>query len=176
MRGQVRLRRWAAAALALTVLGVVGCDSEAARYNNTLAEYNRRLYAAGRQLGQSMRPSVQGGRVDTDQVRASYEAAWETVKEIKKEFATLQPPPSATGKKFHESYARFLRGQETMIRDDFGRIVRMLERPDRARSAGQELVRIAQNALRREQQNIAELQQVQREFCREHQLPLPPVR
>jgi hypothetical protein len=41
-----------------------------------------------------------------------------------------------------------------------GRIVRRLERPSQARSAGQALLRIAKNLQRREQRELGELQQV----------------
>jgi hypothetical protein len=176
MRGHRRLRRFFAAVPALAVLGIVGCDTEAARFNNTLAEYNRRLHAAGRQLGQAIQPAVQGGQVDPDRVRACHEAAWETLKEIKKDFATLQVPPAESARRLARGYEKFLRRQEALIRDDLGRIVRMLQRPDQARSAGPEIVRIALDLRRREQHELSELQRLQRDFANEHKLPLLPAR
>jgi hypothetical protein len=176
MRGLKGRRRSLAAVAALVVLGIAGCESEPVRFNNTLAEYNRRLAAAGRQMGEAMRPALQGSTVDADRVRACHEAAWETLKEIKQEFATLKVPPTESGRRLAAGYQKFLRGQEEMIRDDLGRIVRMLQRPSQARSSSQTIITILLNLQSRERRELTALQNLQREFAREHKLPLLPAR
>src|SRR5207253_9041025 len=107
--GQRLTRRFLLGALALAALAGAGCDRKAAQFNNTLTEYNRQLFDAGRKLGESMAPAVQGQPVNATQVRDAYDEVVSTLDAIKKDFATLPVPPSASGKRFAAGYAKFLK-------------------------------------------------------------------
>ena len=170
--GQGLLRRALLGALALATLAAAGCDRNAAQFNNTLAGYNQQLNAVGKKLVQTMLPAVQGGTVNSDQVRDAYDEALSTLDDIRQDFATLKPPPSASGKKFHEGYRRFLQGQNDMLRNDVGRLVRMLQRSSKDRTVGPIIAQTYRRMLKREQDDLRELQDLQRDFASEHKLPL----
>jgi hypothetical protein len=170
MMGQGLGRRALLGALALVALAGSGCDRKAAQFNNTLAGYNQRLFAVGQKLGQTIRPAVMGDRVNPKQVRDAYDEAIATLDDIRKEFATLKPPPSDSGKKFYEGYRKLLQSQNDMMRNDLARLVRMLERSPNDRTVGQIIRETVVRMHKREQASTREIEVLQHNFASEHGL------
>jgi hypothetical protein len=172
--GQRLTRRFLLGALALAALAGSGCDRKALRFNNTLTEYNRQLFQGGRKLGEAMSPAVQGWEVDPNQVRNAYDELVSTLDAVKKDFATLPVPKSASGQRYAAGYTKFLKGQNDMIRNDVGKIVRHMQRNPKDRMLGLQIITSFRAMQKREQESIRELQKLQEDFCREHNLPLMP--
>jgi hypothetical protein len=164
--GQRLTRRFLLGALALAALAGAGCDRKT-ECIDTLSNYNQSLFDAGRKLGQTMAPAMQGGTVNADQVKEAYDELVETLDAIKKDFATLKIPQTASGKRLAAGYAKFLRGQRDMIRNDLSRIVRMIQRNPRDRNLGPSIMRAFQAMQQREQREGRELQKLLEEFARD---------
>jgi hypothetical protein len=171
MKGQTLSRRLVLA-VALVPLAAAGCEPEAVRFNNTIAAYNRRLNDAGKQFVQDVGSARQAKGLDADRLWASYDRLRETVKEVKQEFAALEVPPGPSAKRLAEGYAKFLRSQDQMVLNELSRIMRLAQRAGGSGSANPEIMRLLLEMQRREKRDLAELQQLQREFAREHKIAL----
>jgi hypothetical protein len=160
------MRRLLLGALALATLLGAGCDKKA-EFTNTLNSYNQSLFEAGRKLSQTMRPALEGQPVNADEVRKAYDEVIETLDAVKKDFAELKVPQTPAGKRLAAGYAKFLRGQSSMIRNDMGRIVRAMQRNPRDRSIGQMILQALPAMAQRSQADTRELQKLLDEFARE---------
>ncbi len=172
MRGGNAIRPLSLGALALAALAAAGCAGEAARFNNTIAGYNKKLNDAGKQLGEAVKPAVHGEGVNVQAVKAAYDKVLAAVGEVKKDFAALKVPPGAGAKKLAEAYGKFLQGEEKLAREQIGEIVKQAEasHPDRAK-----LLALIQQVKVRESADMEELLAAQREFARENNVPLRPA-
>jgi hypothetical protein len=172
--GQRLTRRFLLGALALAALAGAGCDRKAAQFNNTLSAYNQRLFEGGRRLGETLLPALQGAPVEAKEVQEAYDDLIATLDAVKADFATLPVPNSASGKKLAAGYQKFLKGQNDMLRNDVGKIVRRLQRNPRDRMLGMMIVVSFRGMQERERAQLRELQELQMAFAREHKLPLLP--
>jgi len=157
------------ATVALAALAVAGCAGEAVRFNNSLAEYNKRLNAAGKKFGETLTPALQGGNANAGQVRSAYNNMLSTVEAVKRDFNALTPPPSATGKRLADTYRKFLQGQEGMIKNQLGEITRMVEQ---GKANGGQIMMLLQQIEGQERRDLSELQEVQRQFAKENGITL----
>jgi hypothetical protein len=169
MQGKKLVRGLLLGALAVTALAAVGCAGEAVRFNNSIVEYNKRLEAAGKRLGEAMAPALQGGNVNIADVKAAYQETQNTLDQVKKDFAGLKVPPGASAQRLADAYAKFLGGQEEMIRKQLGPMVKTLES---GRPVPGQLMSQFQQIAARENQDLQELQAAQREFARDHKITL----
>jgi hypothetical protein len=169
MRGKKLVRGLFLGALAVTALAASGCAGEAMRFNQGIVEYNKRLSAAGLKLGQAIKPALQGGNANVAEVKAAYNEAVNTLEQVKQEFANLKVPPGASSKKLADAYGKFLRGQDDIIRNKLGQIVKMVEggRPNQAQMASIIMAIPAQ-----ENADLQEVQAAQREFAKDHNIRL----
>ena len=172
--GQRLTRRLLLGALALATLTGAGCDRKAAQFNNTLSAYNQKLFEGGRRLGETLLPALQGAPVEAKEVQDAYDDLIATLDAIKADFATLPVPNTVSAKKFAAGYQKFLKGQNDMIRNDIGKIVRQLQRNPRDRMLGMMIVCSFRSLQQRERAQLRELHDLQMDFAREHKLPILP--
>src|SRR5690348_3514397 len=102
--------------LALSALPAGAGEGEPLRYGRALEAFNRKLNAAGRDLGKAVRPALKGRPADLERVRESFEAALTALGQVKKAAASLQVPDSRPARQLAHAYARFLRDQESTCR------------------------------------------------------------
>jgi hypothetical protein len=156
--------------LGVFLLAAAGCAGEAVTFNNAIVNYNKRLNEAGKKFGEALAPALQGGAVNVAQVKATYAEVESTLEQVKKDFAALHVPKSASGQKLAKSYEKFLAGQESAVKNQMAQLVKLVEAPGRP-NAGM-LMSVLQEVGRREQGDLAELQNAQREFARENNIKL----
>jgi hypothetical protein len=99
--------------------------------------------------------------------------AVKALKEIRKGLAALKPPGSASARNLLKAYGQFFKGQEKTFREDLAEIVRSLEEknPPEPREC-ERLRQQIENFSKREQAQLKALQQAERAFAREHNLPV----
>jgi hypothetical protein len=172
MRGGKLIRPLSLGALTLAALAAAGCAGEATRFNNTIAGFNKKLNEAGKRLGEAVKPAVEGGSVNAADVKAAYDKILGAVAEVKKEFAALKIPPGAGAKKMAEAYAKFLKSEEELARDQIAQIVKLAEAP---RPNREKILELIQQVKAKELADMEVLLAAQREFARENNIPLRPA-
>ncbi len=169
MRGKRLIRGGLLGALAVAALAAAGCAGEAVRFNNSIVDYNKRLAAAGKRLGETLAPALQGGQVNAADVKGAYNEVLNTLDQVKKEFASLKVPSGASAKKLADAYGKFLQGQEDMVRNQMGQLVKMAES---GKPAPGQMMGLLQAIGAREQADLVNVQAAQREFARDHNIRL----
>jgi hypothetical protein len=171
-----RSLRLLSAVCTLALLGpaVQGGERAPVKFNNAFIEFSKKLSAAGKKLGQLARPALEGQAADLKQVRKAYAEVEKVLAQVKKEAAALPlPPKSMSAPKLARAYARFLKGQEDMVKKEMREVVGLLDKANPIDAAGQaRLLAILRDVAAREQKDLAELHEAQREFAREHDIKL----
>jgi hypothetical protein len=149
--------------------------AEAKQFNDALVNANKRLENAGRDFGLAVGPAVAGNEVNLFQVRRTYNQLVQTLNEVKADMRALKVPPSQSARAFYDAHQRALAGQEQMVQNDLGEIVRLVEDPRMNKAArAQRIQEIMQRSTKREQEDLEPLRTAQREFAREYNLLLLP--
>lgn len=153
--------------------GVV-TQAEALAFNEKFASTSKRLSPAVQQFGQALQAALaQGGR-NTQAVRLQQQAVQNSIASLRTEVQSWNVPNSTSAKALHQSYLRFLKGQDEAMQK-FGDVITILE--NAALSTSQKRLKM-QQILRplemAEQTQLAELQRLQREFAREYKIILVP--
>jgi hypothetical protein len=148
-------------------------ENEALKYNNAIAGLNKKLNEAGMRLGLAISPVLKGQAADLDKVRKAMKEVEKVLTQVKKDVAVLKVPDSDSGRKLAKVYARFLKGQEDMVKKDLPDIVRVVEGANPPDKEGQDrLLKMLVAVGQREQTILTDLQAAQREFAREHGIDL----
>jgi len=160
---------------ALALLGSVAHagESEAQKFNNALAGFNKQLSAAGRSFGEAIGPGLKGEEVNLPQLRKTYMGVLKALAKVQKELAAQNVPDSESARKLAKVYQQFLKGQERVIKKELSQVVRLVEGnnpPDQ--QTRDQIQKLLLEIAERERGDLAELQAAQRAFAEAHGIKL----
>ena len=125
------MRRYAkhvrTAGLALALIVVTGCSqsAELVRFNDQIAESNRKLARAAWEFREAIIPLSNNQKADFNRVKASHDKLLALVKQIREERKKVKVPKGA--EEFHKAYDAYLEGQQQIVEGEFAMIVRYVE-------------------------------------------------
>jgi hypothetical protein len=163
---------FALAAAALLALG--GCSrgvtSEQARqYNNALVDAYERIGKAMLEFGQAAGAALEGQTIEVAKAKREHENLADAVTRTRADIRIIQMPKSETAKAFYDEVEKLLASQEKMVKEDMGRIVKVLEDPSlNARERQRRIVPMAQYLESMDRDAYGPVLAAQAEFARAH--------
>ena len=154
----------------LGVAALSGCGSPAMNFNQTIVGANKQIEQAGRRFGESLQPVMAGRSGDAARVRASYNDVKQEFQSVQTNMQALKVPDLPGAKELYDEHQLFLRGQAIMIEGEFAEIVRIVESGGPGQAA--RIQQILQSVGRKEQADLAKLQNAQRSFATKNNLKL----
>ena len=140
-------------------------------FNEAMVGTNQKLEAAGTELGTAIGLAINGGPQELANAKEKYAKTVRVVQQVKADMQTLKVPSSKSAQTLYEAHQKFLQGQERMIQDDFGEILKTLEDPALDKTAKtQKLQAIFKRVEQAAQDDLIPLQNAQKEFARENNL------
>jgi hypothetical protein len=175
MNASLRMR--GLAMFGLATLCLAGCGNKGAvEFNEKIVQANQRLAKVGEPFGRAIGPALAEQPVNLDEVRRTYKAAAEEIKNVKAESLTWKVPSGASAKNLYDAHQRFLTMQQEGI-DNFGEMVKIAE--NGRMPAGEKknkLQTILMQFDQKEKVALAELQSLQQAFAKDNNIRLAPAK
>lgn len=158
---------------ALTLSGCGGLTSGALQFNEKIVQGNQKLEKAGQEFGEALGAALQGGPTEIAEARRLYDVACQTLRTVQSDTRSLQVPSSQAARNLYAAYQRFLEGQERMVLQDMGEVMKLLE--DSAlneQEKAQRIVPILTQIQTTETTDLATLKSLQQAFAKEYNIIL----
>lgn len=118
---------------AAAVVAVSGCSrvtSEQARqYNDALVDAYQRIGKAMIAFGKAAGEALDGQIIAVAKAKREHENLVEAVARTRADIRIISMPKSETAKAFYDEVEKLLTAQEKMVKDEMGRIIKVLEDP-----------------------------------------------
>jgi hypothetical protein len=164
-RSTVYLRR-RSVMIALTIvvsLFATGCGPSAVEFNQKIVDCNNRLKQASDPAGKAMETlDIKGAKPHLENSKKVLEA-------IKEEMKTWKIPNGQSAKNLYAGYEKYLKGQDEIL-SQTGKVMAMFEDP--SKMDPKQMESIVKSIDTTEKTNLAELQNLQRAFAKDHNMIL----
>jgi hypothetical protein len=171
--------------LMVAVLFLPGCRPPPTKvgFNNTLAEYNEKLFAVGRKFRTVIRPLAYpeenkkaAEAIDPAAVRKVQKEAVDAVNEVRDDFDSLgYPRRNELGKKLREAYENFLKVQEKIANDYFKEIADIVESDKSNDEKGEEIRAIIKKIDDEESEVAGKLADAQKDYATNQSMRIDPA-
>jgi hypothetical protein len=143
-------------------------------FNNTVAQYNKRLANAGRAMGLSLGIALKTGRPgELQRARTDHAAAQGEVNAIRQELDNYNIAGIDGANELRQAYYQFLKGQEQIIQGDFTQCLNIISNPGLNHQQKEQQIQAILGRLgAAESQALGVLQQAQRTFAQRHNIQL----
>ena len=150
-------------------LAITGFNRDAISFNNALSEANRRIAKGGEAWATAAVAAMSGGQAAVKRFEAAEDELRKVLDDVKADVRKLEVPVSPTARRLYKAHQQFLRGQDEIISNQFAEISKLIADQTTPQEAKlRSFVELAQQAERREMQDLVPLQQAQREFAQEN--------
>jgi hypothetical protein len=150
--------------------------AEALALNQAVVNANRKLADAGKSFGVTLSPLIQHGQnPDVRTVRNAYDRAVKIMQEVHADMRAAKVPDSLSARFLHQAHQRMLKNQETIVRDHFGEIVRVVEDENLSPAEKKRAIEDVFAKIRPlESGDVANVQVAQRKMAEEYNYRLVP--
>ena len=151
------------------LVAVAGCGRSNIAFNNALSEANQRIAKSGEAWSNHLEGALSGDPAAIQRMKAAEQDLRNVLADVKADMQALQVPDSPTAKRLYDAHQKFLAGQDEILNNEFAEITRLIEDQETPQHEKvQRFIALAQSAEARENQDLLELQQIQREFAQEN--------
>jgi hypothetical protein len=116
-----------ASIVGLLVFGCAKPSKEISAFADKMAAADERLYEGGKQFGETVGPALKGNVGDIKKSRLALEHNTKLVNEALAEHKALKIPKAPKAQEFYDAQQEFLVSQEKLIKEDFTKVVQILE-------------------------------------------------
>jgi hypothetical protein len=151
----------------------VSRNADPLRFHNSVVQSNNRLARAGQSFGTAVDGCLFGG--DAAAARRESEAYFKTLRDIRNEMPNWEVPDSAKAKEFFRGYQTYLQTIEDAVTKGDAQIFTIIE--DRRLNRQSKMQQVDQIMLQTddvERRAFGELQRLEQEFARAHNITLLP--
>lgn len=150
-------------------LAITGFNRDAISFNNALSDANRRIAKGGEAWANAAVAAMSGGQAAVERFEAAEDELQKVLDDVKADVRKLEVPDSPAARRLYDAHQQFLRGQDEIIGHQFAKIGKVIADPTTPQEAKlRSFIELAQQAERRELQDLLPLQQAQREFAKEN--------
>jgi hypothetical protein len=173
--------RWVGGTCLLLLTAFTGCHPkpyvDLVAFDLKITNSKKKLTDVAGKMGDVMGQALTEQPGGMEKVRSEYNNCLTAFKQAQTDTAALAVPDDPTSKAYLAAYQKFLKSDEGLITNDYGRILKCLEDKKLSRSQKEaKIVPLVKNADKQEDAYFAEFRTAQNAFATAHHLPLIPTK
>lgn len=140
--------------------------ADALAFSDAMANANKKLHDAGFNFGKSIRPAIDGGAKEAADAENALKETAKVLAAVQADMKALKVPNLPLAREFYNAHQEFLKGQETMVKNDFAQVLAVVKDPSlKPADKMAKIQKVVEEVVKAENLELVKLQKAQKDFA-----------